>query len=481
MFSYAVHSYPRPHCGIILFFARDCFYTPLVLSNENFIFNMKPAEVLIIDDEKNIREVLKEELTAYGFRTATASTGLDGLRMLEQKEFDVAVLDLNMPVMGGIDLLKQIRTKEIPVEVIVLTADAAISTAVEAVKLGACDYLVKPFDLAHLSNVIRMAGEKKLLRSENLLLKSTIKREEEREQMIAESRLMRECLDVIRKVAQTGFPVLITGESGTGKEVAARAIHRFSPRADGAFVALNCSAIPDNMVESELFGYEKGAFTGAQGRKPGLLELAASGTLFLDEIGDMPLPLQVKLLRVIETGTFYRLGGTRELKVDLRIVAATNRDLAAAIEKGDFRKDLFYRIAGFTVAIPPLRDRKEEIPIFIEQVCARNHAFKHKKISPEALLILLSYTWPGNVRELQNVIQRVLLLSNNDLIAPDDLPRDLSAGAPMPASCLLADIERAHILQTLNNNGRHLEKAAELLGIHPKTLRRKLSEYGVQP
>jgi transcriptional regulator with PAS, ATPase and Fis domain len=235
------------------------------------------------------------------------------------------------------------------------------------------------------------------------------------------------------------------------------------------------------MFESELFGYEKGAFTSAQRRKPGLLELAASGTLFLDEIGDMPLPLQVKLLRVIETGTFYRLGGTRELKVNLRIVSATNCDLAAAIEKGDFRRDLFYRISGFTITIPPLRDRKEEIPAFIDQLRARNHDFKRKKISPEALLVLQAYAWPGNVRELHNVIQRAMLLSNKDVIMPEDLPRDLVAGMPQPASCLLADVERDHILKTVNGTGRHLERAAAILGIHPKTLRRKLSEYGVEP
>ena len=442
---------------------------------------MPLIKVLVVDDEKNIREVLETELSTYGFATAAAATGPEALRRLEQEEFDVVLLDLNMPGMSGIEVLKQIHSGDIPVEVVVLTADAAIPSAVDAVKQGAYDYLVKPVDLEHLSNVIGMAREKKLLRNENLLLKMTMKREEDREQLVAESGPMRALFEIIRKVAQTDFSVLVTGESGTGKEIAARTIHRLSPRSAGPFIALNCGAIPENMVESELFGYEKGAFTGAHARKPGLLELAASGTLFLDEIGDMPLALQVKLLRVIETGAFYRLGGTRELKVGLRIISATNKDLAGAIEKGSFRSDLFYRIAGFTVAIPPLRERKEDLPAFIQLVQARNPAFKHKHFSREALLLLANYGWPGNVRELQNVIQRVLLLSPGSEILPGDLPSDLSNGMKPPEPCLLTDVERKHILKTLHSAGHQLEKAAEILGIHPKTLRRKLSEYGVEP
>ncbi len=440
---------------------------------------MPEIKVLIVDDEKNIRDVLKNELVTFGHRTAAADSGATALALLDQEEFDVVLLDLNIPGMSGIEILKHIRAGDIAVEVVVLTADAAIPSAVEAIKLGAYDYLVKPVDLDHLSNVIGQAFEKKRLRNENMLLKTTIKREEDREQLIAESPVMRECIAMIAKVAQTDFPVLIVGESGTGKEITARTLHRSSLRNEGPFIALNCGAIPENMVESELFGYEKGAFTGAHARKLGLLELASSGTLFLDEIGDMPIPLQVKLLRVIETGRFFRLGGTRELKVDLRIISATNKDLSGAIEKGAFRSDLFYRIAGFTLAIPPLRERKEDIPLFIEQVQARNQAFKHKKFSPDALAILLKYAWPGNVRELQNVIQRVLLLSNGAELTPLDLPSDLCGAERPAASGLLTDIEREHILKTLTRTGRQLEKAAEILGIHPKTLRRKLAEYGV--
>ena len=441
---------------------------------------MQDIKVLIVDDEKNIRTVLETELTSFGFRTAASPTGSAALELLEQKEFDVVLLDLNMPGMGGIDVLRQIRAGDMPVEVLVLTADAAVPTAVEAIKIGAYDYLVKPVDLEHLSKVIGRAFEKKLLRNENVVLKTAIKREEDREQMIAESPAMRECVNVMMKVAGTDFPVLIAGESGTGKEITARTLHRSSRRSEGPFLALNCGAIPENMVESELFGYERGAFTGAHARKLGLLELASSGTLFLDEIGDMPLPLQVKLLRVIETGAFFRLGGTRELKVDLRILSATNMDLSGAIEKGSFRSDLFYRIAGFTLAIPPLRERKEDIPLFIEQVQSRHPGFKQKRFSPEALTILMNYAWPGNVRELQNVVQRVLLLSPGNVMLPGDLPADLCLSSQPQASCLLCDVEREHILRTLKTTAGRLEKAADILGIHPRTLRRKLAEYGVQ-
>ncbi len=441
---------------------------------------MQSPKVLIIDDEKNIRTVMETELPTFGFVVSSAATGQEGQDRLKEDEFDVVLLDLNLPGMGGIEVLRQMRAGDLPVEVIVLTADAAIPTAVEAVKLGAYDYLVKPVDLEHLSNIIGQATDKKRLRTENIVLKTTLKREEHRDELIAESPAMRACLGVVEKVAGTDFTVLITGESGCGKEVTARTLHRLSVRSEGPFIALNCGAIPETMIESELFGYERGAFTGAQGRKLGLLELASSGTLFLDEIGDMPLALQVKLLRVIETGSFYRLGGTRELKVDLRIISATNKDLSGAIEKGTFRSDLFYRIAGFTLAIPPLRERKEDIPLFIDQVVTGNPLFRGRRFSPEALSLLLNYGWPGNVRELQNVLQRVLLLSPGPEILARDLPADLSSGLTQ-TSGLLSDMEREHILKTLNRTGRHVERTAEILGIHAKTLRRKLAEYGVEP
>jgi two-component system NtrC family response regulator/two-component system response regulator AtoC len=288
---------------------------------------------MIADDEKNIRELLRDELAPLVSRVIEAENGSTALELLEKEEFDVLLLDMNMPGLDGIDVLKRIKSQEIPTEVVILTAHATVMTAVEAMKLGAYDYLMKPFKIVELAPVIEKAYEKKKLRNENLLLRTQVKRQWETLSLIAESPAMLEVIETSKKVAKSDYPVLITGESGTGKELVARTIHGESAKADQSYVVVNCGAIPENMIESELFGFEKGAFTGACARKPGLLEIAHEGTLFLDEIGDMPMPLQVKLLRVIETGSFYRLGSTRELKVNTRVISATNKDLKAEIEK----------------------------------------------------------------------------------------------------------------------------------------------------
>jgi transcriptional regulator with PAS, ATPase and Fis domain len=290
---------------------------------------------------------------------------------------------------------------------------------------------------------------------------------------------MMELLETVKKIAASDYPVLITGESGVGKELIASSLHHGSKRRDKPFIALNCGAIPETMIESELFGYEKGAFTGAQTRKLGLLEVANTGTLFLDEIGDMPLSLQVKLLRVIETGAFFRLGGIREQKVDIRIVTATNKDLKAGIERGSFRQDLYYRIASFIVPVMPLRDRPEDIPELIAYFTERSPEFSHKRFSKEALAVLSRYPWPGNVRELQNVLHRALLLSKTDIIEPSDLPPDIF-GMQQSNSANLEDMEREHILKVLKASGGQRNRAAEALGIDPKTLYRKLTSYGLK-
>jgi DNA-binding NtrC family response regulator len=435
--------------------------------------------ILIADDEKNIRELLRDELATMASRVAVAENGRLALELLEKNEYDVLLLDLSMPGMDGIDVLKKLNTLDIPTEVIVLTAHATIQTAVEAMKLGAYDYLLKPFKIAELLPVIEKAYEKKKLRTENLLLKTQVKKQSEIPFLIAESPIMRDVIERSKKVAQSDFPVLITGESGTGKELIARIIHNASSRADRSYVVINCGALPETMIESELFGYEKGAFTGAQAKKPGLLEIAHEGTLFLDEIGDMPLSLQVKLLRVIETGNFYRLGGTREQQVSVRIISATNKDLKSGIEKGTFREDLYYRISALTVHLPPLRERKEDIVPLIEHCRRSNPAFKQKQFGSDALKILSGHAWPGNVRELQNVVHHVLLLSKNDLIEPADLPGDMG-GRPGVGSIRLDDLEREHILRILKQSGGDRNKAAEALGVHPRTLARKLAEYGIE-
>ncbi len=439
-----------------------------------------PIKILIADDEANIRELLRDGLSATMAKVAAVENGLRALEALDQSDYDVLLLDINMPDLDGIEVLKRLKNAEVPVEVIVLTAHGSVATAVEAMKLGAYDYLMKPFKIAELAPLIEKAYEKKKLQSENILLKAQVRKQSQVPDMVAESPAMRSAVERARKVAAADLPVLITGESGTGKELIARFIHNASPRAERSYVAINCGALPETMIESELFGYEKGAFTGAQGRKPGLLEIAHQGTLFLDEIGDMPLPLQVKLLRAIESGTFYRLGGTREQQVDVRIVSATNKQLKEEIKKGTFREDLFYRISALSVPLPPLRERPEDIAPLIELCRHRSPAFRQKRFSDEALKALAGYAWPGNVRELQNVVHHLLLLAENDVIGPRDLPQELTGASAAPGtSTKLDDLERSHVLRMLERAGGDRNRAAEALGIHPRTLARKLAEYGI--
>lgn len=374
-------------------------------------------KILIADDDKNLRKVLMNELSYEGFDVNEADNGRKAMDLLEKTEYDVLLLDLNMPGMGGMEVLKNIKGLDVSTEVIILTAHATLSAAIDAMKLGAYDFLTKPFQIEELAAVIEKAYEKKNLLSENLLLKSQIKRQSETKHIITKSHVMIEILDTVKKFADSDLPVLVSGESGVGKELIAKALHDASKRAEGPFIPINCSAIPDTMLESELFGHEKGAFTGAHIRKLGLLEIASHGTLFMDEIGEMNLQLQGKLLRVIETGSFFRVGGIKEIKVDVRFISATNKDIKKEIEAGNFRNDLYYRISTLTLHVPPLRERKEDIPLLAEYVIKNNPSFKHKKLSKNALEILSEYAWPGNVRELQNVIkgrsscQRIILLN----------------------------------------------------------------------
>lgn len=435
-------------------------------------------KALVADDDKNLRKVLRLELSEE-FEVDEADGGVKTLEMLESGEYDVLLLDLNMPGLSGIDVLKKIKDLENPIEVIILTGHGTVSTAVEAMKSGAYDFIMKPFKLDALKAIIKKAYEKKLLLHENLFLKTQIKRQSEIKKIITRSPLMLEILENVKRVAQSDFPVLICGDSGVGKELIARAIHESSQRTEGPFIPINCGAIPETMLESELFGYEKGAFTGAYAKKLGLLEIAHHGTLFLDEIGEMSLSLQGKLLRALETGKFFRIGGIKEVGVDVKIVAATNKDIKKEVEKSNFRGDLYYRISPLTINLPPLRERREDIPLLIEFTLKNNPAFKNKRFSKEALKILGRYDWPGNVRELNNVVHRALLLSQKDLIEPYDLPSDLTGDRKGPLSSRLVDIEKEHILKVLKEVEGHKSKAAELLGIDPKTLYRKLMSYGI--
>lgn len=433
-------------------------------------------QLLIAEDEKNIRHIIRTELSDQGFEVDEAENGLRALEMLERKEYDVLLLDLNMPVMGGMEVLTQINAREIPTEVIVLTANTALSAAIQAMKLGAYDFLAKPFHLEELTPVIEKAYEKKRLRRENQLLKVQVRRQTDQQVVIADSPVMRDLFDTVRRVATTDVPVLVIGESGTGKEVIASALHRESKRSAGPFIAINCAAIPETMIESELFGYEKGAFTGALTKKLGLLEAANTGTLFLDEIGDMPMPLQVKLLRVIESGRFFRLGSTSEQRTDIRIVAATNKNLEMAIADGQFRADLFYRIASFVLRIPPLRERLDDIPALVEHFKRKHPEFRSKTFSPAALQALASYPWPGNIRELQNVVSRTLVMARGASIGIEDIPCSPVHQTPRKFT-RLEDVEREHILKILKESDGHRGNAAKLLGIDPKTLYRKLDGY----
>jgi DNA-binding NtrC family response regulator len=435
-------------------------------------------KILIADDDKNLRTVLKNELADAGFDISEASDGKKTIDMLKKDNYDVLILDLNMPKLNGIDVLKKTKKLGIPTETIILTAHATVSTAVEAMKLGAYDFITKPFQIDQLIATSEKAFEKKNLVHENLLLKSHIKRQSTAQGIITKNPRIFELLETIRKVSTSDLPILISGESGVGKELIAKTIHNTSDRSEGPFIPINCGAIPETMLESELFGHEKGAFTGAHAQKLGLLEIANRGTLFLDEIAELTAQLQGKLLRVIETGSFFRVGGVREITVDVRFVSATNKDIKKGVEAGTFRSDLYYRISALTFHIPPLRERREDIPLLVEHIISKNTDFKNKNLSKKAIKVLSEYEWPGNVRELQNVMYRALFLAKGDIIEPADLPFDMISTYDT-SSARLEDIERDHIIRVLKEAGGQRGRAAEILGVNPKTLYRKLAGYGI--
>ncbi len=436
-------------------------------------------KIIIADDDKNLRKVLLNELSESGFEADEASNGTLAKELLEKNEYDVLLLDLSMPGTSGIDVLKTLKKNEIPTEVIILTANATVSTAVDAMKSGAYDYLTKPFEIEELVAVIGKAYEKKQLLSENLLLKMQVKRQAKQEQIITQNPVMLKVMETVKKFANSDMPVLIFGESGVGKELVAKAIHNMSNRSDGPFIPINCGAIPETMIESELFGHEKGAFTSAHEKKLGLLEIAHNGILFLDEIGELSLALQLRLLRVIETQRFFRVGGTKELKVNVRFVSATNKDVKKEIESGKFRSDLYYRISTFTLMLPPLRERTEDITLLVDYFIKNDTKFRNKKLSKKALEALSHYSWPGNIRELQNVVYRTLFMTSKDIVEPQDLPSDIFINKQTVGKSL-ADIEKDYILRVLREVNGRKKKAAEILGIDPKTLYRKLLDYGIE-
>jgi DNA-binding NtrC family response regulator len=435
--------------------------------------------VLVADDERNLRELLVRELTRRGHAVTGVSDGQAALDQLAEDVPDVLLLDIKMPRVEGIEVLRALQEYPEAPQVIVMTGFGEVSTAVEAMKLGAYDYLTKPARIEELDILIGKAAEKGRLIRQNVALRAQLG--PAAAGIITTSPAMEEVLRVIDRVAPTDSSVLILGESGTGKELVAQALHERSPRSAQAFVPIHCGALPREVLESELFGHEKGAFTGAVNAKPGLIELAEGGTLFLDEIGEMELDSQVKLLRVLESLSFFRVGGTRRRTVDLRLVTATNRDLREAIKANQFRQDLYYRINTITVSLPPLRERREDIRPLAEHFLEQNAPYGRKKLSPASLQALERYDWPGNVRELQHVVQRAVILCRGDEIQPDDLPIEVRGGrlATAPAGGSLEEMERQHIIATLKQVGGHRGKAAALLGIDPKTLYRKILTYGI--
>ncbi|MEW6129165.1 MAG: sigma-54 dependent transcriptional regulator [Acidobacteriota bacterium] len=444
--------------------------------------------LLIAEDEKNLGIVLQRELTRLGHRVTLVHDGEAAVQVAKENDFDIALLDIMMPGRSGLEVLRELRELEQPPEVLMMTGHATVETALQAMKMGAYDYLTKPCLISELDAILQKAFEKRQLRQENLVLQSRLRYKEKAPDIVIRSDKMRVILDLVRKVASSNAIVLVTGESGTGKELIANTIHHFSQRFNGPFIDISCAAIQETLLESELFGYEPGAFTGAQKRKLGLFELANHGTLFLDEIGEMNLTLQSKLLRVLETQSFYRVGGTKKVEVDVRIVAATNRDLEKDVTEGKFRGDLLYRINNFTIKLPSLRERPEDIPALGETFLNQIRGNRQIRFSKEAMECLLSYNFPGNVRELKNVVERAVILCPNQEITPDDLPIEVRneridifnpsmQEEDIPAN--LDELKRKQILNVLEQTGWHQGKASEMLGISPSTLYRQLKSYGL--
>jgi DNA-binding NtrC family response regulator len=449
----------------------------------------RAIRVLVADDERRLRELLVRELGRKGHEVEGAEDGEAALARLRVRPYDVVILDMKMPRKEGIEVLRELSAFPEHPQVVVMTGFQEVASAVEAMKLGAYDYLTKPTKIEELDVVVRKAAEKGQLLRDNQALRAHAEGATPFSGILTRSPLMHEVLRVVDRVAPTDSAVLVLGESGTGKELVARAIHERSPRAERPFVPIHCGALPREVLESELFGHEKGAFTGAIAAKPGLIDVADGGTLFLDEIGEMEPDSQVKLLRALETGMFFRIGSTRPHTVDVRIVAATNRDLAEALRTGDFRQDLYYRINTITVTLPPLRDRREDIALLAQHFVEAKAAYGVKRLSPAALAALEAYAWPGNVRELLHAVERAVILSRGDEIQPGDLPPEVmgmaavapAASAPAVPGASLETMERQHIVATLRRVGGHRGKAAALLAIDPKTLYRKIIGYQIKP
>ncbi len=439
-------------------------------------------DLLLVDDDDEFRQTLVSRFARHGFQVQDAATAEQALGLAQRREFDVAVFDVRMPGISGLQLLKQYKQHHADSEVIMLTGQGTIETAVEAMKLGAYDYLTKPFPMRGLESLIEKAYERRRLKKENVQLRTLLRRSEPKDVMIGHSPAMREVFRLIERAGPSDKAILIQGESGTGKELVARALHRYSKRFDKPMVVINCAALPESLLESELFGHERGAFTGAMSAKQGLFEVADGGTLFIDEIGEMPGAVQAKLLRVLEDGSLRRIGSVKERRVDVRLLAATNRNLSQQVREGYFREDLYYRINVMSLELPPLRKRRADIELLVAHFLGSRW-----EIEDLAMRMLQRYDWPGNVRQLINAVERAKIMAEGNLLRRQDFPRETTLGVPLPENAPtlpqddLAAIERAKIVEVLRREVGNKSRAARTLGIDRRKLYRLIEKYAVKP
>jgi DNA-binding NtrC family response regulator len=459
---------------------------------------MAEEKILIVDDEESLRRVLSIMLRKEGYRVKAVGTAPEALDEFRQGGYQVVLTDIKMPGMSGMELLQAIRDLDATVPVIVMTAYASLETAIEAVNHGAFHYFIKQASNDEIKLQIRRALEVRKLRNENRYLRHELKKTQVQRKIIGESQKLKEVFATVHKVAKSDSTVLLCGESGTGKELFAREIHAASPRAEGPFVSINCGALPESLLESELFGHVKGSFTGAIRDKEGLFSVASDGTFLLDEVGETSLAIQVKLLRVLQEKEVIPVGGNKPLRVDVRVIAATNADLEREVERGEFRADLFYRLNVIPIVLPPLRERPEDIPLLVEHFlrqCCRSSGRSNLTITDEALDTLCRYDWPGNVRELENVIERCVILEEGCQLTVDTLPERVrsgrrvtdsaraagGAGAAPDSAGTLEDVERDYLIRVLEETGWQKKKASSILGINSSTLYRKIQRYGLEP
>jgi DNA-binding NtrC family response regulator len=449
------------------------------------------GRVLIVDDEQHQRDILQMILESEGYTTSSAANGRQALRLVREQHFDVALTDLKMPYMSGITLLEELLREQPGICVLLMTAHGTIDSAVEAMRKGAFDYLTKPLDREELLLVLKRVMERANLVRENRMLQEQLQERFRLENMVGAHGSMQEVFRLVQKVAPSNSTVLVYGESGTGKELVARAIHHLSPRRNRPFYAVSVAALPETLLEAELFGHEKGAFTGAEVRKVGLFEQASGSTLFLDEVGELKKDLQVKLLRVLQEREITRVGGQERIHVDVRIVAATNRDLERAVREGEFRDDLYYRLNVIPIFLPPLRDRPTDIPLLVEHFLAKYDGERRRSMSADALRVILAYDWPGNVRQLESTIERAVLLAEGETITQEDLPPAVRTGILAPRESLALEIpesgidlealERSLILKALEKAGGNITRAARLVGLSRRTLQYRLEKIRTEP